>query len=41
MENFNSSAAICFYLSGNAGQEFLRPHTGMGLLFLGLVLRMG
>lgn len=37
----NSSAVICFYFSGNAGQEFLRPHIGMGLLFLGLVLRMG
>lgn len=37
----NSSAVICFYFSGNAGQEFLRPHTGTGLLFLGLVLRMG
>lgn len=37
----NSSAVICFYFSGNAGQEFLRPHIGTGLLFLGLVLRMG
>lgn len=37
----NSSAVICFCFSGNAGQEFLRPHIGTGLLFLGLVLRMG